>query len=70
MNEDRSAQVVERYKQEKINASVLANTTRLLIPDDEEQRLERRFNLAALILAIAVVVVGLYLYSQMSVVAL
>ena len=70
MNKERSSQVMNRYRQEKLNASVLAQMKRILVPGEREREIERRYNLTAIIAVLTVVAVGIYLFSRLTIVTI
>lgn len=60
MDQRRSSQVVEKFKQEKLNISILARIQQLLHRFEADNRVDRRLAWLGVILLIAVALVGIY----------
>ncbi|MEM7209605.1 MAG: hypothetical protein AAF434_17430 [Pseudomonadota bacterium] len=67
MPDNRSQDVIDQYKQDKINASALAGMRRILFTSESEHKKGRRFAIVGLlVLASALLAIGLYLYTRIS----
>ena len=70
MNRERSSEVVEKYKQEKINNSVFARITSLLRKFDEDDRLDRKLAWIGVGILLGLVAISIYLFSKMEILKL
>ncbi len=64
MNDEQSCQVVEKYKQEKINTSILARIQQLIQKFEEDAIVDRRIAWIGISILIVLIAIAIYLLSS------
>ncbi|MCP4430571.1 MAG: hypothetical protein GY806_06295 [Gammaproteobacteria bacterium] len=64
MNDEQSCQVVEKYKQEKINTSILARIQQLIQKFEEDAIVDRRIAWIGISILMVLIAIAIYLLSS------